>query len=647
MTLRRIKNLLWFVLGAGLTAMALRLIMGLGAATELNHNVSWGIWNAVKISIVPLSAGGFVLAGIVHILHLERYRPVLRLAILTGFLGYSTFATMLIFDIGVPYRIWHPMVFWQHHSVLFEVAWCVMLYLTVLALEFAPNALEHPLFKHPLLQKVYSVLKKATVPLVMSGIVLSTLHQSSLGSLFLIVPHRLDPLWYSPLVYLLFFISALGMGLLVLSVEAFLIERYYRVEPPIELLASLARAGAVFMALFLLVRLADQFSRGILPGALGSSPMSPVFVIELLLASLVPLLLLSKRVSRSRGGLFACALSSVLGVVLYRSNVALLAIDWGPENYFPAWTEIALCAGILAGSALAFIFLIENLDIYGGPMDPVGLAPASRDEAPEPGLAFENWLAESRVTSVRRHSLLILVGATLALLVLHEEVVRGAKPSPHPVLAARSVRGLAIKLEDGLGRKFRLAEAAAKGLPLLLIDGNRDGEAVFFHHKGHVERNGGERSCGLCHHLSMPLDENTSCSECHGDMYEPVSLFSHESHVRELGGNGGCIECHADHEEVKTRATATACSECHSDSAAQSAFLPEPEERWKDAAGYMDAMHGLCVGCHEREIERHPARHARALGECAACHDTDRSGEIRRISRRARTSGREDGRDVQ
>ncbi|MFH1723724.1 MAG: NrfD/PsrC family molybdoenzyme membrane anchor subunit [Elusimicrobiota bacterium] len=636
MPLRRIKSLLWFVLGAGMVTIAARLLTGLGAVTNLSHNVSWGLWNAVKISIVPLSAGGFVLAAIVYVFHMERFRPVLRLAILTGFLGYSTFATMLMFDIGVPYRIWHPMVYWQHHSVLFEVAWCVMLYLTVLALEFLPNVLEHPLLKHPLLQKGYKLLKSATVPLVTAGIVLSTLHQSSLGSLFLIVPHRLDPLWYSPLIHALFLVSAVGMGLLVIAVEAVLIERLYGVKAPLDVLAPLARAGAVVMALFLAVRLADQVARGVLPGALSTSPMAAAFVLETLIASIVPLLLLRRSVRESRGGLFACSLSAVLGVVWYRSNVALLAIDWGEAAYFPAWTEFALCFGILAGSGLVFFLLLENLDIYYGP------AASGRDREPQvPGLAFEAWLADARITAARRYSLFIVAGAAAAVLFLPEGTVFGARPADTPAAQARRVRGLSVRTGGGRVSTLRLGErpVPAKGrvkrLPLYLIDGDRDEDAVLFDHAGHVKRAGGEKRCGVCHHLNMPLDENTSCHECHRDMYEPASVFSHASHVRELGGNAGCVKCHEDPLVVKDRRTAVACGECHSDSAAKGSFVEAPGPRWGAAPGYADAMHGLCESCHKKKAKEEPGRYPAALGRCAACHDTDRPMDIRRMAPRS------------
>jgi len=638
MRLKRVKNLLWFVLGMGMVVIAARLLTGLGANTSLSHNVSWGLWNAVKISIVPLSAGGFVLAAIVYIFGLEKYRPVLRLSILTGFLGYSTFATMLIFDIGLPYRIWHPMVYWQHHSVLFEVALCVMSYLTVLALEFMPNVLEHAVFKkYSVIQKCHAFLKKVTIPLVIAGIVLSTMHQSSLGSLFLIVPHRLDPLWYSPLIYVHFFISAIGMGLLIISVQAVLLEYFYNIKTPMDILAPLARAGAVMMALFFSVRIIDQLMRGILPDALITSPMAFVFAVEMILAGLLPLMLLSKRIRQRRAWLFTCTFFSVIGVILYRSNVALLAIDWGGSAYFPAWTEIALSLGILAGSALVFFFLIENLNIYYGPAGTRLNDSKCRPDTQGVGLAFDSWLAGAGITAARRYSIFILAGAILAAAFLPEAAVMGARPSRAPVIQTRTVEGFAVPRKSGQGRMLHLANRGtatqdAARVPLLMINGNQNNDLVLFDHKGHIEQTGGQDACATCHHLNMPFDKNTSCYECHRDMYEPTSIFSHASHVHKLGGNTGCIQCHTDTGVAKTYESATACATCHADSAVSGSMLKTPDARWKNAAGYMDVMHTLCISCHEKKVKESLDQHPAALGQCDTCHDADRSLEFKQMA---------------
>ncbi len=229
-----------------------------------------------------------MIAGTVYIFHLEKYRPILRPAVLTAFLGYIAVAVGLLFDLGLPWRIWHAMILWQHHSVLFEVAWCVMLYLTVLALEFAPVVLEHKWFQHPLFQTIHRLLKWFTIPLVIAGIVLSTLHQSSLGSLFLIMPHRLHPLWYTPILPLLFFVTAIGLGLMMVTLESFVSSWLFGHKAKKELLGGLGKAASVVLFVYLAIRMIDLTVRGQLGYLFSNSWQSLQFTFEILVSALIP-----------------------------------------------------------------------------------------------------------------------------------------------------------------------------------------------------------------------------------------------------------------------------------------------------------------------------------------------------------------------
>jgi hypothetical protein len=167
--------------------------------------------------------------------------------------------------------------------------------------------------------------------------------------------------------------------------------------------------------------------------------------------------------------------------------------------------------------------------------------------------------------------------------------------------------------------------------PLLMIDGNRDGRLVLFDHKDHERRLGGTDSCGQCHHLNMPLDEQTSCSECHRDMYEPTPTFDHAEHVRQTGGNSGCVKCHDDPAAAKTAETSAACMDCHADMVAANARIDPPADRFNDAVGYMDAMHKLCIKCHEEQVSAEPGTYPPELADCRACHDVDQTERLRRL----------------
>ncbi len=201
---------------SGLYATYLRVMYGLGGSTNLSDKFPWGIWIGFDVMCgVGLAAGGFTLVAMVHIFNIEQYKPVLRPAILTAFLGYSLVVVGLLFDLGRPDRLWHPLVMWNPHSVMFEVAWCVTLY-THRAVPGIPADGVREVRLHKPLEWIHRI----SVPLMILGVLLSTLHQSSLGTLFLIVPEKLYPLWYTPILPLLFYVSAIAVGLAMTIFES-------------------------------------------------------------------------------------------------------------------------------------------------------------------------------------------------------------------------------------------------------------------------------------------------------------------------------------------------------------------------------------------------------------------------------------------
>ena len=218
------KGIATAILAAGAISAYVRITQGLGVSTHLSDKFPWGLWIGFDILCgVGLAAGGFTLATLVYIFNIKRFEPIIRPTILTAFLGYILVVVGLLFDLGRPFQIWHAMIMWNHHSVMFEVAWCVMLYTTVLALEFAPVVLEK--FR---LTKTQELLHKVSVPIIILGVLLSTLHQSSLGSLYLIIPEKLYGLWYSPYLPVFFYVSAIAVGCAMVIFESFLSARAFR-----------------------------------------------------------------------------------------------------------------------------------------------------------------------------------------------------------------------------------------------------------------------------------------------------------------------------------------------------------------------------------------------------------------------------------
>lgn len=353
---------LWILLLAGLGTAGVRYAFGLGAVTNLSDRFPWGLWVAFDVMTgVALAAGGFTINATIHILHLNRYRPLLRPAIVTGFLGYLLVIAGLLVDLGRPYRIWQPLIMWNPHSVMFEVAWCVMLYTFVLALEFGQVILER-LGRTTMLRMTQVTLP----PLVVAAVILSTLHQSSLGSLFLIAPGKLHPLWYTTLLPVLFFLSSVGVGLAMVTVESFLSARALRRAPELPLLIDLGRATAVVLSLYLLLKVIDLTLRDVWSLVLTPTIESAFFLMEVGLGIVVPLALLSMNsISRSPRALVISSCLIVLGVVLNRLNVAITGMLAGSHaTYVPAATEVLLTLGIVAAGLLAYLWIVEHLPVF-------------------------------------------------------------------------------------------------------------------------------------------------------------------------------------------------------------------------------------------------------------------------------------------
>jgi Ni/Fe-hydrogenase subunit HybB-like protein len=605
-----------------------RFAHGIGATSGLTDVAPWGFWIAFDVMAgVALAAGGFVIAATVYIFGLNRYHGMARPAILTALLGYIAVAVGLLYDLGIPWHIWHPMIFPQHHSVLFEVAMCVMLYLTVLSLEFSPVILEHPLFHRPLFEKLLRLIKRATIPIVITGIVLSTLHQSSLGSLFLIQPFRVHPLWYSPLLYALFFVSAVALGLMMVTLEALVSAWLFGHRVRTDLLAGIGRVASFVLSLYVLLRVGDLWHRGILPGAMDGSWQAGLFLIEMAFSAVIPAALLaSRRVRHSAAGLATCSLMVVLGIIGYRFDICIIAFT-RPEGmaYWPTWTELAVSLGIVCGAMLVFIFFNENLRIVDHG--------EHGDEPPEP--APRPTESASLGPALRRHSLVFVVAAALAIGFLPEDAIFGPRPRRTPAQPARNVEAMATPAPLPVRRTFHVSSLAGNVLAaerpepvqVKVIDGNRDWRFVPFTHENHIAALSGRESCRLCHHQNLAFDRNSGCYRCHRDMYETTDTFDHVLHVDKLGGSDGCTVCHPENIARRSRDTALACWQCHGDMVVAGSIVPTVERRLVGIApGYVEAMHGLCIRCHRDLAQRQPEKYAH-FDRCDVCHreflDTD------------------------
>lgn len=355
----------------------LRFTRGLGATTNLSDQFPWGVWIGFDILCgVGLAAGAFTIMATVHIFNIHRFEPIVRPTVLTGFLGYVFVSLALLYDLGQPWRIWHAIVYWNPHSVMFEVAWCVMLYTTVLSLEFAPIV-----FEKLRIEWARRALHAVETPLVILGVLLSTLHQSSLGTLFLIVPEKLHPLWYTPALPVHFYISAIGAGLGMIILESYLSGRAFGRALEMELLEPLGRAMVVMLSVFGILRLQTLYHNGVLPLTLGSSYESRMFQVEFGLGIVLPIaLLVWPRIRTSQRGLVAGACCAVLGFIMHRLNVSVTGLERASgTRYSPSWMELAVSVGLVAVGFAVFALAVRYLPIFpahgaaeAGPAEPRG-----------------------------------------------------------------------------------------------------------------------------------------------------------------------------------------------------------------------------------------------------------------------------------
>ncbi len=338
-----------------------RLVVGLGPTTNLNDQWPWGLWIGFDVLTgVALAGGGYGTALIVHIMHREQFNAIARSAMLTSLLGYLLVMAGLFLDIGQWFNFWRPFVSWGYHSVLFEVFWCVSIYTTVQVLEFGEILTERVATRwHKFFQKIMPVL-------LIVGVLLPTMHQSSLGGLYLIEVGKLHPLWWSPLLPLFFFMSSFFVGPAMIMVETTLAGRAFNHQVDLKVLRGLARIGASIMVIYLGAKIIDLINRGAIKYVFAGGLESTMFIIEMLIGVIIPLIIVFGRWGKTRKGLVTYGALTSIGLVMNRLNVVITGmVNYYGPGYFPHWIELAVSAGLVAGGVLVYCFIAENFNILG------------------------------------------------------------------------------------------------------------------------------------------------------------------------------------------------------------------------------------------------------------------------------------------
>ncbi len=353
----------------GLILTVLRFTKGLGATTNLSANNPWGIWIGFDLLVgVALAAGGYVTSAAVYIFGMKRFHAAVRPAILTGFLGYALVVFALHYDVGRPWRLPYPFLVSQGTtSLLFEVGACVAAYLTVLFIEFSPAAMEWLGLK-----KARSIVVKLTLLLTIFGVILSTLHQSSLGALFLIAPSKLHPLWYSPYIPIYFFITSVIAGLSMVIFESTLSHHYFHGKMDdahkaghSDLALGFGKAAAWVLAGYFIIKTvgvaADNNWHYLATG------YGAWFLVEMFGFVALPAFLYAVGVRDKNTKLIRwTAAWTVLGIIVNRFNISMVAFNYhlpAGERYFPHWMEIGISVFIVTVGLLVFRFIVTRMPI--------------------------------------------------------------------------------------------------------------------------------------------------------------------------------------------------------------------------------------------------------------------------------------------
>ena len=402
--------LLALLMAFGAVSFVARFALGLGGSTHLSDTYAWGLWIVFDLVWIAIAAGAFATAGIIYVFRRKDLYSIGRSAVLMGLLSYSFVTVTLVADLGLPWHFWQLGIQAPEHSAMFEVSWCVGLYVTILAFEFMPVALEHfgmqkamerwktlapiwvvvavTLFVYLMSRSaiytglafaVFALLAWAFRPkpgeepvpimLAIAAVTLSTMHQSSLGSLFLLMPDKLDPTWWSPVLPVLFFVSSIAAGIsLVILVEMWIAKAWDR-ELRIPQLASLGKLAFWALLVYEALRVADLVVNDQL-GAAFTGPKGMLFAIEILLGGLVPLVLLAPPMLRENPkALFLGAVLACGGVVLNRVNVVVGAMSlkgpmpFQPERYVPSAFEWGVSIGLIAATIFLFGLAARKLPL--------------------------------------------------------------------------------------------------------------------------------------------------------------------------------------------------------------------------------------------------------------------------------------------
>ena len=359
------RLLLMAIFSAGAVATYLRFVVGWHAATNLSDAQPWGVWVGLStLCGVGLSAGGFAIAAAVYLLGMERYRPVVRPAILIAYLGYLSVCAGYIYELGLPWLAWHAFIYWNPHSVLFDVCFCILTYTTVLTIEFSPAIVEK-LPSKGFRDTYMHWHHRLAVAVVLAGVLLSSMHQSFLGGLFLIFKGKVYPLWYTPHLTTMFYFSAIPAGLAMVVITLYLSNRSLGTKVDPEIIKEVAWVISPLLILNFVWRMVDLIKHGGGPYLFLKRPETAYFWLEIALFVFVPVVMFNNRwiMKRTEGAYWSSAVV-IMGFLANRVNVSINSLERATQaNYMPKWPEMAIVIMMVTLTVLAFRYAVIYLDI--------------------------------------------------------------------------------------------------------------------------------------------------------------------------------------------------------------------------------------------------------------------------------------------
>jgi Ni/Fe-hydrogenase subunit HybB-like protein/Fe-S-cluster-containing dehydrogenase component len=620
----------------GAVLVGWRFLVGLGPTTNLSDGYPMGLWIAFDVVTgTALACGGYAVALLVYVANRGRYHPLVRAAVLTSALGYTLGGLSVLIDIG---RAWNfykiPLWFWEwnFNSILLEVALCIMLYTTVLWIEVAPAILEGwresrvrglrriALMAHPWIER-------ALPAFIALGLVLPTMHQSSLGSLMLLAGEKLHALWYTPWLPALFLVSCVAMGYAVVTLESLISSRVFDRPRETPMLRALALPAGVVLLAWAALRAGEVWSAGEWALVTRMDAESLLFLAELALLAVPGILLLAWRTRAGPGFLSAMAVAVILGGALHRFSTYLFAFDPGPEwSYVPSLAELGVTVGLISFEILAYSVLVKRFPILRGAVDPGAghRLPAGGDRTGAGVPAAE----EAGTVAVARSGESSGNGAAPPSADAREEEAAAAArpedgPSPGPSPVPAGVTGAVLLLALAAG-SLEAQDRSREDLRCLTSTDQYCLDEPVPVDEPHEAR------CATCHNLwehESPDEAVVSCTEadCHDEPLAELGDF-HQGMEPEVLDN--CLVCHPAH-DVRIEGGYENCAFCHTGGGdrvpvAATAPRPGPELAVARAERFDHDTHREvdCLECHTAELE-HGELTVTGLQDCRSCHHTE------------------------